>query len=182
MATTQELAAGNIFLLPNGTFFVELIIFVIVLFVFWKVILPPLQKSLDERDAKIRKTAEDSQQAEEKLKAAQAKYATALAEARGESARLREQARAEGTGTLNELREQAHQQANAVAQRAGEQMSAQRAQAVRELRGHIGEFSVTLAGRVIGTPLPEDPSRSVTVARFLEEVEGSTPESAGSAQ
>lgn len=179
---TRDIAAGNIFLLPNGTFFVELIIFLIVLLVFWKVILPPLQKSLDERDAKIRKTAEDSQQAEEKLKAAQAKYTAALAEARGESARLREEARAEGTKTLNELREQARQEADAVGQRASEQMAAQRAQAVRELRSQVGEFSVALAGRIVGTPLPDDPNRSVTVARFLEEVDASTPESAGSAQ
>ena len=179
---TRDLAAGNIFLLPNGTFFVELIIFVIVLIVFWKVILPSLQKSLDERDAKIRKTAEDSQQAEEKLKAAEAKYTAALAEARGESARLREQARAEGPTTLNELREQARREADAVSQRATEQMAAQRSQAVRELRSQVGDFSVSLAGRIIGSPLPEDPNRSVTVARFLEEVDASTPESAGSTQ
>jgi F-type H+-transporting ATPase subunit b len=182
MATTTELAAGNIFLLPNGTFFVELIIFLIVLVVFWKVILPPLQKALDERDAKVRKTAQDSQQAEEKLKAAQAKYATALAEARGESAVVREDARAEGTRTLNELREQAHREADAISQRASEQMAEQRAQAVRDLRGHVGEFSVALAGRIIGAPLPADSNRSVTIARFLEEVDSSTPESAGSAQ
>jgi F-type H+-transporting ATPase subunit b len=182
MATTTELAAGNIFLLPNGTFFVELIIFVIVLVVFWKVILPPLQKSLDERDAKIRKTAEDSQRAEEKLKAAQAKYATALAEARGESAAVREDARAEGTRMLNELREQAHQEADAISQRASEQMAVQRAQAVRDLRGQIGEFSVALAGRILGAPLPADSNRSVTVARFLEEIDSSTVEPAGSAQ
>ena len=179
---TKELAAGNIFLLPNGTFFIELIIFLIVLFVFWKFILPPLQKSVDDRDAKVRKTAEDSQQAEEKLKAAQAKYADALADARGESSRLREEARTEGSTLLNELREQAHQEADAVGQRAGEQMAAQRAQAVRELHGQVGEFSIALAGRVLGTPLPQDPNRSVVVARFLEEVENSTPESAGSAQ
>lgn len=179
---TRDLAAGNIFLLPNGTFIIELIIFLIVLFVFWKIILPPLQRSIDERDAKIRKTAEDSQQAEEKLKAAEAKYAAALTDARGESARLRDEARAEGTKTLNELREQARQEADAISQRASEQMAAQRAQAVRELRSQVGDFSVSLAGRIIGTPLPEDPNRSVTVARFLEEVENSTPQSAGSAQ
>jgi F-type H+-transporting ATPase subunit b len=98
------------------------------------------------------------------------------------SSRLREEARAEGSTLLEELREQAHQEADAVGRRASEQMAAQRAQAVRELNGHVGEFSVALAGRVLGAPLPDDPNRSVVVARFLDEAENSTPESAGSAQ
>lgn len=40
---------GNNFLLPNGTFFVELIIFLLVLFVIWRFVLPPVQKAMADR-------------------------------------------------------------------------------------------------------------------------------------
>ena len=42
---------AGIFLLPNGTFFVELLIVFVLLYITSKFILPPLTKAMDERDA-----------------------------------------------------------------------------------------------------------------------------------
>jgi F-type H+-transporting ATPase subunit b len=44
---------AGIFLLPNGTFFVELLIVFVLLFITSKFILPPLTKAMDERDADV---------------------------------------------------------------------------------------------------------------------------------
>ena len=49
-------AEGN-FLLPNGTFFVVLIIFLIVLGVIGTFVVPPISKVLKERDNMVTKTA-----------------------------------------------------------------------------------------------------------------------------
>ncbi|NED64781.1 F0F1 ATP synthase subunit B, partial [Streptomyces sp. SID10244] len=58
----MNLAAEN-FLLPNGTFFVCLLIFVIVFLVIRTMVVPPILKVLDDRDAMIAKTAEDNRAA-----------------------------------------------------------------------------------------------------------------------
>jgi F-type H+-transporting ATPase subunit b len=44
----------SVFLLPNGTFVVELVALVIILFLMTKYILPPLNKAMESRQEKIR--------------------------------------------------------------------------------------------------------------------------------
>ena len=144
------LAASNIFLIPNGTFFVELIIFVIVLLVLGWYVAPAVGKALRDREEMVRREAEESQQAKEKLAAAEQRFTEALAEARAESGRIKDTARAEGQQTLDELRGQANQEAAEVSRRAGEELAAQREQALRELQPHVRELAATLAGRVVG--------------------------------
>jgi F-type H+-transporting ATPase subunit b len=165
---TTDLAASNNILLPNGTFFVELIIFLVMLFVISRFVYPPLRDAMQKREETVRKTAEDSQNAAKKLTAAQERYQAALAEARTESSKVREEARADGTKVLNEFREQAHREISVIAQRGAEELAGQRAQAVRELRGHVGEFATTLASRVVRADLV---TNAATTARFFDELD-----------
>jgi F-type H+-transporting ATPase subunit b len=152
----QNLAAGsnNIFLFPNGTFFVELIIFVIVLVVMGWYVAPAVGKALRDREEMVQREAKESQEAQEKLTAAEQRFAQALAEARSESGRIRDNARAEGQQHLDELREQAGQEADELSRQASEALAAQREQAMRELQPHVRELASTLAGRVVGTDVP----------------------------
>jgi F-type H+-transporting ATPase subunit b len=166
----EVLAAGN-FLLPNGTFIGELVIFAIVLVVIWRLVLPPVQKALKDREDMVRKEAEQSRQATERFDQAEAKYHEALAEARAESAAIRDTARAEGQRILDEMRERAQTEADQIVQRGDEQLAAQRAQVVAELRTHVGELSTVLAGRVVGGQLPAKVRSGANVDRILGEIE-----------
>ena len=61
--TVTLLAAGqggSSFLMPNGTFFVELFIFLIVLGVIRVFVVPPVMKALGDRDAMVRETVEET--------------------------------------------------------------------------------------------------------------------------
>jgi F-type H+-transporting ATPase subunit b len=142
--------AASIFLIPNGTFFVELIIFVIVLIVLGWYVAPAIGKALRDREEMVKREAEESQLASEKLTAAEERFATALAEARAESGRIKDTARTEGQRTLDELRGQANEDVARIAQRADEELAAQRERALRELQPHVRELGATLAGRVLG--------------------------------
>ena len=57
---------ASIFLLPNGTFFIELVTVVVILLLMTKYILPPLNKALEARQEKIRESlaAADAAKAE----------------------------------------------------------------------------------------------------------------------
>lgn len=153
---TETLAAGNNILLPNGTFIVELIIFAILLWIVWKVILPPINKALQQRDDMIAETTENNRKAAEALKAAETKYEEALAEARAESARIREEARDEGRKVLERMRDEAHAEVSRIHQQGAEQLESTRAELVEQLRAEASGLSRELAGRIVGEQVTAD--------------------------
>ncbi|MBV9160038.1 MAG: F0F1 ATP synthase subunit B [Pseudonocardiales bacterium] len=169
---------GNLFLIPNATFFVELVIFLVVLGVIWRYVVPPVKRAMGERQEMVRRQIQESQQASKRLAEAQARYSEALAQARVEAAKIREAARADAQEIKDEMRQQAEQEVARIRERGAEQLATQREQVVRELRGELGKLAVTLAGRIVGESVADDARRAGTVDRFLDELEGmATPES-----
>ncbi len=67
----------------------SLIPFALVLFLFWRVVLPRLQATLDERSAAIEGGIEDAQSAQKEAQEALEKYTKLLADARDEAASSR---------------------------------------------------------------------------------------------
>src|ERR1700751_4773199 len=115
---TVVLAAGQAaeggktsnFLVPNGTFFVVLAIFLIVLGVIGTFVVPPILKVLRERDAMVAKTATDNKKSAEQFEAAQADYEKAMTEARVQASSFRDNARAEGRKAVEDARAGAEQE------------------------------------------------------------------------
>jgi len=163
---TTVLAADN-FLLPNGTIFAELGAFLLILFVLWKYVVPPLSKSLQQRQDMVQKQVEDAEDAARKLKVAEERYNEALTEARTEAAKIRDNARADGERIREELREQANAEVERIRQRGEEQLAGQREQVVRQLRGELGGLAVQLAEQLVGHELSNDAGKRSTVDRFL---------------
>jgi F-type H+-transporting ATPase subunit b len=166
--STTNLAAANNPLLPNGTFFVELIIFVIVLIVMWRFIVPPIVKALQDRADRVARTAQERQEATEKLAAAETRYEEALTAARREAGEIRAEARADGQRTIDELRGRVNEEVDGIRRQSEADLAEQRERALRELQGHIGSLSTALAGRVVGVELPADGRQAETVAAFLD--------------
>jgi F-type H+-transporting ATPase subunit b len=177
----QEEGGGN-FLVPNATFFVELVIFLLILFVIWRYVVPPIRKVTSERQEMVRRQIEESRLAKERLEQADAKYAEALSEARTEAAKIRDEARAEAGKIKAELRDQAEREVALIRQRGQEQLDRQREQVKRELSAEIGRLALTLAERIVGESLEDEARRRGTVDRFIAELEGmAAPEAAAPA-
>src|SRR6201992_1859020 len=102
-------AEGN-FLVPNGTFFVELAIFLIVLGVIGTFVVPPISKVLKEGDNMVTKTAADNKQSADQFAAAQDDYEKAMADARVKASAARDASRAEGRKVIDEKRGGAEQE------------------------------------------------------------------------
>ena len=164
--------SNDIFLIPNGTFLVELVIFLGILFVIWRYVVPPIKKATTDRQEMIRKQIEESRLAKERLEKADAAYREALSEARTEAAKIRDRARAEAGQIKAELREQAEREVAVIRQRGEEQLERQREQVKRELSAEIGRLAVTLAERIVGESMEDDARRRGTVDRFIAELEG----------
>ena len=162
---------GQNFLIPNATFFVELVIFLIILGVIWRYVVPPVRRAMNERQDMVRKQIEESEQAAKRLAEAERRYQDALTEARTEAAKIREGARADAQRAKEEMREQADQEVARIRQRGEEQLRTQREQVVRELHSEVGQLAVTLAGRLVRESVVDEERRSGTVDRFLDELE-----------
>lgn len=89
----EEGGESSNFLIPNGTFFVVLAIFLVVLAVIGTFVVPPILKVLRERDAMVAKTLADNKKSDEQFAAAQADYDEAMTEARVQASSLRDNAR-----------------------------------------------------------------------------------------
>jgi len=160
-----------------ATLISELFAFVIILFVLYRYVWPILSRMMRERQDVIQQQVDDSGKATRKLKRAEERFDSALAEARSAAARIRDDSRADAHRLREELREQADREVERIRQRGEEQLVAQREQTVRQLRAEIGGLTMALAERIIVESLSDDDRKRASVDRFLadlDEMAGST--------
>jgi F-type H+-transporting ATPase subunit b len=161
----------NNFLVPNGTFWVELIAFAIMFFILAKYIVPPINRAMTNRQDAIRQQFADLDQARDQAKSAEDEFRAQITEARHEAARIREEAREQGAAIIAEMREQAQAEASRIVEHAHAQIEADRQQAVTSLRSEVGTLATDLAGRIVGEALEDQARQSRVVDRFLADLE-----------
>jgi F-type H+-transporting ATPase subunit b len=153
----------------------ELIMGVLLMIVLWLVIrakvMPRFEAMYDERRAAIEGGMEKAEKAQAEAAAALEQYQAQLTEARGEAAKIREDAKAQGAQILAEMREQAQAEAARIKATAEAQLAAERTQLLSELRREVGGLATTLAGRIVGESLEDDDRARRTVERFLADIE-----------
>jgi len=148
------------FLIPNGTFFFVLAIFLIVLGVIAKFVVPPIQKVLGEREQMTAKTAEDNRRAAAQEAAAEADYNKEVATARAEASAIRDAARAEGRQVIDDMRGRASEEVAGTLQEANDELKLQTDSIAPTLNASVQTLSATLASRVLGVPVSDQPSGS----------------------
>jgi len=166
-------------ILPNATLIAELVAFAILLWLFWKFALPPLQRAMTERQEYIDRQIKDSEAARERLEQAEAEYRELLEQTKADASKIREEARTEGRAIIAELREKAQEEADRVRARGEEQLTAEREQVVAQLRGELGRLAAALAERIVGESLDGDEARQRRIVdRFLDELDERQPQDA----
>ncbi len=171
-------AASN-FLIPNATFFAEVIAFLIILWVLWKFVLPPLKRIMNERQAIIDQQMEDADATRLQLAEAQTEYQRALTEARTQAAQIRENATAEAQRVVDDMHASAREESARIVARGEELLANQRQATVRELRAEIGTLAVDLASKIVGETLQDDQRARATVDRFLADLDTASAGAAG---
>jgi F-type H+-transporting ATPase subunit b len=149
------------FLIPNGTFFVVLIIFLIVLGVIGKWVVPPVSKVLRERDAMVKKTLEDNRKAADLRSAADADYRKVMGEARVAASTVRDEARNEGRKIVEDARARGNAEVSGVLQQANEALTEQSRALTADLQASVETLAAGLASRVLGV---EVTTRTVPVS------------------
>ena len=146
----EEGGGQSNFLIPNGTFFVVLLIFLIVLGVIAKWVVPPISKVLHEREAMVQKTAEDNRRTAQLRAAADADYRKVDGRRaprshehprRGPRRRPQDRRRRAGPGQRRGL---------IVQQQTTEELTRAGAAVTAELQSSVETLAATLASRVLG--------------------------------
>jgi len=140
----------SVFLLPNGTFFVELLVVAVILFLMTKYVLPPLNRAMEQRQEKIRAALDAADAAQAEAAAADDERAKVLSEAR-------DQARAIVAGaqeTSDQLKAEAGARAQAEFDRivalAQAEVASIRQRAVDDASAKMGEIVFDLVSKIVG--------------------------------
>lgn len=146
------------------------VVFVVLFLLFWRFVLPTLQRILDERSEGIERKLEQAEADRAEAQALLERYREQLAEARSEAARIRAEAQADRQSIVAEARTEAERAASVVTERAQTQLASEAAAVRAALSRDVGRLATDLAERIIGESL--DPQRtSATVDRFIADLD-----------
>jgi F-type H+-transporting ATPase subunit b len=159
------------FLVPNGTFFVELIAFGIIVWILAKFVIPPINRAMTARQEAIKTEFADLEEAKAAARKAEEEFKAQIADARHEAAKIREAAKEQGAEIVGEAREQAQSEAARIVEHGHAQVRAERQQAIASLRAEVGTLAIDLAGRIVGESLEDDERSTRVVDRFLLDLE-----------
>jgi F-type H+-transporting ATPase subunit b len=167
-------------LVPNWTeVIVGGIAFFIVFVALWKVLLPRISTTLQERTDAIEGGIQRAKEAQDEANQTRDQYRRQLADARHEAARLREQAREEGAGIIAAMREEAEAEKRRIVESGHAQIEADRQQAFASLRSEVGVLAVQLASKIVGESLEDEARQSRVVDRFLADLDASSAATSG---
>jgi F-type H+-transporting ATPase subunit b len=163
-----RLAAG--LLTINGTLIAQLVIFLLVLFILYRLAWGPLLRILNERRARIAQGVEATQKAMQELEAAEKERQAKLEETRREAQAILDRIAKQAEDLRKELEAKAREQAEGLIAKARSEIQQEREKAVQDLRAQVADLAVMAAGRIIGESLDAKKHREL-IERAIEEAE-----------
>jgi F-type H+-transporting ATPase subunit b len=155
------MTTAGIFLLPNGTFFIELAVSIVLIYLIYKYVLPPINKAMEERQEKIRASLEAADQARADAEAADDERRVVLEEARHQAREIVAQANrtAEQVRIDSEARGQGRY--DLIVSNAEAEIELARQRAVEESAARLGQIVMDVVERVIGREVAEEAHRDL---------------------
>lgn len=166
------LVASSNFLVPNSTFIVELVAFLIVIFLLGKYVLPPLNRVMEERQATIRQALADAEEAKRRNAEAEEESKRIISEARTQARSVVEEANRMAEQARAERRQQAEAEYERIVNAATADIESQARRAQEELRQQAADLAIAVAERVIGEGLDRQ-AQSELINRTIDEVAAS---------
>jgi F-type H+-transporting ATPase subunit b len=155
------MTTASIFLLPNGTFFIELAVSIVLILLIYKYVLPPINKAMQERQEKIRASLEAADQARADAEAADDERRTVLEEARHQAREIVAQANRTAEQRRIDAQAQAQGEAERILANAEVEVGLARQRAVEEAATRLGQIVMDVVERVIGREVSAEAHRDL---------------------
>lgn len=149
------MTAESIFLLPNGTFFIEIVIFAALLWVVAKYILPPLNRMIERRQERIRVALAAADEAQSEAAAAADERAKLLADARNQARDIVANAQATSDQVKAEAGARGQAEYDRIVAAAAGEVAAIRQRAIDEAADRISEVVYDLVHKIVGREADE---------------------------
>ncbi len=144
------MTTAGIFLLPNGTFFIELAVSIVLILAIYKWVLPPINKAMEERQEKIRTSLEAADQARADAEAADDERRAVLEEARHQAREIVAQANRTAEQVRVDAQSRGQSEYDRIVANAEVEIGLARQRAVEEAAARMGEIVMDVVERVIG--------------------------------
>ena len=162
----------GIFDLPNTSLiFWEIITFLILLFLLWRYVYPPIRDQIRRRQSEIDRAIDEAQKTRAEARELLAEYRRQIEEARGESRRILEEGRKQAEAQRERAKREAREEGERIIQRAREEIGRERDTALRELRREVAEMVILTSERIIGQELDRDGHERL-ISDALDTLEG----------
>ncbi len=154
--------AESNFLIPNATFVIELVAFVIVLYIIGKKFpLPQLKRALDERAEAIRSELQAADEAKADAAAADDDRRAALEQARHQAREIVAQANRTAEALASEAQARAQSEKDRILSSAESEVNLARQRALEEAAARLGELVVDVVERIIGREVTAEAHRDL---------------------
>jgi len=140
-------------LTPNGTFFAELIAFILMILILGKYAYPRIIKAATERENRIEAGLRAAAEAEQRLSSVQVQVEKTLEEARAQAREIIGRSHGEATAEATEVIAKARADAEAVIDRARNEIGGERDRAIQDLRAEVSSLVVAATQAVLGEVL-----------------------------
>jgi len=173
MLAVSNTTSGN-FIIPNFTFVLQLVAFLLVLWVVAKYALPPLRKAMADRAEHIRSSIQAAEDAKRDAEALAAQRREQLESARQEARAIVDQASATGDQLREEGRQRGQEEYERLVANARVDIEQERQRARDEVMGDVGALVLRAAEQVIGGALDAESHRAL-VLEAIAAAEDSDP-------
>jgi F-type H+-transporting ATPase subunit b len=144
---------AGIFILPNATFIFQLIIFLVLVYVVGRKILPPITAALAERQERIRASLDAADQARADAAAADDQRRAVLEEARQQAREVVAQANRSAEAVRVDFQTRGQAEYERIVGSAETEVALARQRAVEDASSRFGEITMDVVERVIGRPV-----------------------------
>ena len=134
----------------NGTFFAEVIVFLVMLAILAKWVYPVIIKAATERQNQVEAALKAAEQAKADVAKSLEEAKKELASAKDGAREILDRAKREAASDADETRKKSQAEAQAQLVRAREEIAAERDKAMQQLRAEVGNLVVSAAGQVLG--------------------------------
>ncbi len=168
--------ATSLFLLPNGTFVVEVVVVLVILWVMKKKVLPVLNKSIAERQDKIRTALEAADQAQAQAAAAGDEREKLLSAARDQAREIVANAQTTSDQIKAESGARGQAEYDRILANADAEVAQARQRAIDEASAKMGEIVFELVAKIVGREVDQSAHQELVreaVASLVAESKGS---------
>lgn len=149
----------------NATFIGQMIVFAILLWFFWKFIVPPIAQAITDRQKKIAEGLAAAERGQKDLDEAKSRADLVVREARDRASQILDQAGRRSNEMIESAKQAASAEGDRVLANARAEAESETARARDQLRREVGALAVAGASRLLGREID-----AKAHARLLDEL------------